>query len=220
MEKRFKVIPEFFGGIIKDKWEKSNMSIDKITLNILEVIAGNISLGEFAKECEGKISIEEIIEIFTELKELKIINLDADVKKKVNDYESNRLSSPLRVFYDITYQCNLRCKHCFTESGNAELNELSKEEKLVLIEQLKELDVRRISIAGGEPFACEDFYSFIKNCRENEIEVSVSTNGTFFDEKTVKEINEYELKTITVSLDGATGKAMILYEVKELIKGL
>ena len=97
MEKRFKVIPEFFGGIIKDKWEKSNMSIDKITLNILEVIAGNISLGEFAKECEGKISIEEIIEIFTELKELKIINLDADVKKKVNDYESNRLSSPLSV---------------------------------------------------------------------------------------------------------------------------
>lgn len=224
MEKRFKVIPEFFGGIIKDKWEKSNMSIDKITLNILEVMAGNISLGEFAKECEGKISIEEIIEIFTELKELKIINLDADVKKKVNDYESNRLSSPLRVFYDITYQCNLRCKHCFTESGNAELNELSKEEKLVLIEQLKELDVRRISIAGGEPFACEDFYSFIKNCRENEIEVSVSTNGTFFDEKTVKEINEYELKTITVSLDGATEESNDFIRgkgtYKRIIKGL
>lgn len=204
VEKRFKVVPEFFGGIIKDKKEKSNMSIDKVTLGILEVLAGNMTLSSFTKEYEEEISIEELVEIFIELKALKIINLDADVKIKDTNYNSNRLSSPLRVFYDITYKCNLRCKHCFTDSGKPEANELSIKDKFLLIEQMKELDVRRISIAGGEPFACEDFFPFIKMCRENEIEVSVSTNGTFFDEVTVKALNDYKMKTITVSLDGGT----------------
>lgn len=199
MSKRFSVNSEFFGGIIKDNLNKENYSIDKLFFDLLMILSNNLSIEKFL-EIHNNIEIKDILEMILELLEVEIININADVKNTETD--ESKLVFPLRIFYDITYACNLRCKHCFSKSGNKNSQELTLDEKIILVKQMKELGVGRVSIAGGEPLCCNDFFPFVNECRRNGIEVSVSTNGLCFDEEIVRELNECELKTITVSVDG------------------
>lgn len=193
---------EFFGGILYDKKYKENLCIDKETYQILEMLDSNnedyTKNIEYIKENMDK---TDILEIIRELTENGIISLNVE-KSKQDNIPENYLSAPFRVFYDITYKCNLRCKHCFTSSGVEKKEELTTVEKLKLIEQLAELGVERVSIAGGEPFASEDIYKFIEKCNEENIDVSISTNATFFDNEIIDKINNLEIKNITVSFDG------------------
>lgn len=215
---------EFFGGILYNKKYKENMYIDKETyeiLNTLWVDKKNYKKG--VKKLKEKTNIEEVFDILRELIENEIITLNFD-KKEQGKIPKTYLTAPFRVFYDITYECNLRCKHCFTNSGIKSNEELSLNEKTNLVEQLYDLGVERVSIAGGEPFISKDIYKFIEKCNEKEIDVSVSTNGTYFNMNTINKINELNIKNITVSFDGGTEKSMDFIRgkgtYKETLKGL
>lgn len=193
---------EFFGGILYDRKNKENLCIDKDTYQILEML--DLNNLEYTKNIDYiKENMEEsdILEIFRELIENGIISLNVESCKQDNIPE-NYLSAPFRVFYDITYKCNLRCKHCFTSSGIKKENELTLDEKIELVKQLSRLGVERVSIAGGEPFASSDLYEFIRKCNEENIDVSISTNATLFTNKVIDKINKLKIKNITVSFDG------------------
>lgn len=193
---------EFFGGILYDKKYKENLCIDKETYQILEMLdSNNLDYMKNIEHIKENMDKSDILEIIRELTENDIISLNVERYRQDNTPE-NYLSAPFRVFYDITYKCNLRCKHCFTNSGMENKEELTIYEKLRLIEQLAELGVERVSIAGGEPFASEDIYKFIEKCNEKDIDVSISTNATLFNNEVINRINNLEIKNITVSFDG------------------
>ena len=199
---------EFFGGILYNKKDKENLYLDNETYEILDMLdPKNSTYTENIKKIKEKTNIENVLEILRELVENEIITLNVEKQKQENVPE-NYLSAPFRVFYDITYKCNLRCKHCFTNSGIENKDELTLKEKIELIEQLSELGVEKISIAGGEPFASKDIYSFIKKCNKKNIDVSISTNGTYFDKDVIKKINLLEIKNLTISFDGGTEDSM------------
>ena len=205
---KFKLTKEFFGGIINDKEKKSNIAIDPKEMLLLSIL--NPENKNFSQDIDDLISeskgAKDILKTLRELLDFGLIgsNVDYDLNKSKGNY----LSAPFRLFYDITYLCNLRCKHCFTNSGQPNESELSLEEKLKLVDDMKQLGVPRVSIAGGEPFACEDLYEFVKKCNQNDIGVSISTNGTMFDEKTIDKINNLDIKTLTISFDGGTQESM------------
>lgn len=205
---------EFFGGILYDRKYKENLCIDKDTYQILEMLDLNnfeyTQNIDYIKENMDKL---EILEIFRELIENGIISLNVERCKQDNIPE-NYLSAPFRVFYDITYKCNLRCKHCFTSSGIKKEDELTIDEKIKLVEQLSKLGVERVSIAGGEPFASKDLYKFIEKCNEENIDVSISTNATLFTNEIINKINKMRIKNITVSFDGRYRKKHGFYKRK------
>ncbi len=193
---------EFFGGILYDKKYKENLCIDKETYQILDMLdSNNVDYTKNIENIKENMDKSDILEIIRELTENGIISLNVE-KCKQDNIPENYLSAPFRVFYDITYKCNLRCKHCFTNSGIEKKEELTTNDKLKLVEQLAELGVERVSIAGGEPFASEDTYKFIEKCNEENIDVSISTNATLFDNETINKVNNLEIKNITVSFDG------------------
>lgn len=208
MKMRFKLTKEFFGGIIHDKKNENNIAIDSEEFSILNIInPENRNFNEDIETLDKKSkNIKDILQTLRELSDFGLIrsDLDYDLYKSKGNY----LSAPFRLFYDITYLCNLRCKHCFTNSGKANSDELSLEEKLKLVDYMKELGIPRVSIAGGEPFACKDLFEFVKKCNENNIGVSISTNGTFFDKETINKINQLDIKTLTISFDGGTEESM------------
>ena len=45
------------------------------------------------------------------------------------------------IAWDLTYKCNLRCKHCFNYSGDHHFgrNELSVDELMIVAEQIAEI---------------------------------------------------------------------------------
>ena len=215
---------EFFGGILYDKQNKDNLYLDSETYEILELLERkNLKYSENIKKIQEKTDIKNVLEILRELVENDIITLNVEKQKQENIPE-NYLSAPFRVFYDITYKCNLRCKHCFTNSGIESKEELTLKEKIDLVEQLSDLGVERISIAGGQPFASQDIYTFIKKCNDKDIDVSISTNGIYFSKDIIEKIDQLKIKNITISFDGGTEESMDYIRgkgtYKKVIEGL
>ncbi|MFX0021796.1 MAG: radical SAM protein [Candidatus Hermodarchaeota archaeon] len=67
--------------------------------------------------------------------------------------------SPLGVNYDLTWQCNLKCKHCYFNSSVEELsnisktniNELTDEQWINVFKYHRDMGIRSASLTGGEP---------------------------------------------------------------------
>lgn len=195
MNNRFNLRKEFFGGILYDKVTKKNIAIDSEIYSFLEAILNsNVS----SIDIDDKSIIESISQLFS----IGVIKPNIDFVCQYKEENKDHLTAPFRIFYDITYACNLRCKHCFTDSGIQRSNELSFDEKMHLIEEVKKLGTNRISIAGGEPLVCQDLMPFLKCCNENNIDVSLTTNGTLLTIDKILELNEINLKNLTISFDG------------------
>mgnify|MGYP001390814759 FL=1 len=120
----------------------------------------------------------------------------------IKNKTSGNLNAPLRISLNITRKCNLRCKHCFSDSGNPDPNELTTKELFNLIKQMKDAGTFFLAIGGGEPLLRDDLFQIIKYARENFIAVSIVTNGLLINKEIAKEFHELNLKTITVSIDG------------------
>lgn len=200
MDYRFKLRKEFFGGIIYDSKSKKNISIDQDLYFLLESLITN-------KKIPIQIDSEELIDLLHQLSSSGIIQLNLNLLETNDDY-IDHLTAPFRIFYDITYACNLRCKHCFTNSGAKLDAELTLNEKLRLISEIKKIGTNRLSIAGGEPFICPDLFPFLKACKETGIDVSITTNGTLFNSDIIAQLRECELKNLTISFDGATRESV------------
>jgi MoaA/NifB/PqqE/SkfB family radical SAM enzyme len=71
---------------------------------------------------------------------------------------------PSNVLFNITFRCNLKCKHCDIwkdKSGK----ELSTEEIKEIIDKLKNwLEYFRLHFSGGEPLVRKDIFEIIKYC--------------------------------------------------------
>jgi len=52
-----------------------------------------------------------------------------------SDYRKDILYSPIRIYYELTLQCNLRCRYCFNSSGKARSHELTTSEVLKSIDK-------------------------------------------------------------------------------------
>lgn len=107
------------------------------------------------------------------------------------------------VVWNITKECNLNCKHCYS-SSNIKDNKLyfNKEEAFSLIEDFKKLKVPVVLISGGEPLTYPYFFEIVKRLREFNIKVSISTNGTLIDDKISKSLKDLDINYCGISIDG------------------
>lgn len=198
---------EFFGSMLFDAKTQRNMALDKECTALIRILSDpEGSDVEDVSKIQGMAG-EDLKELLGYFKSIGLLKVDLG-ERKLQEVDGNRLRAPLRVFYDITYACNLRCIHCFTDSGTKDADELSLDEKLTLAENLSDLGVHRVSIAGGEPLICPDTIPFIERCRELGLAVSMTTNGTLMDEKTISILNRLSLKSLTVSIDGVKEKSI------------
>ena len=133
------------------------------------------------------------------------------------------LSAPLDVCFGITNQCNLNCKHCLAaDSRNSQ--DLSKNELLNIIGQIKELRIFNVAIFGGEPLMRKDFFTIIDALSKLKLNLSLNTNGTLISKDMAKRLAQYPIKTYTVSLDGSCKKVQDPFRGKgsfaKTIKGI
>ncbi|MGB9630957.1 MAG: radical SAM protein, partial [Candidatus Methanodesulfokora sp.] len=66
--------------------------------------------------------------------------------------------APFLVVWDITYACNLKCKHCYANAGRPLPDELSTEEAKKVIDTFHKAGVVTIAWSGGEPMVRPDIY--------------------------------------------------------------
>jgi radical SAM protein with 4Fe4S-binding SPASM domain len=116
------------------------------------------------------------------------------------------LTAPFLVVWDFTHKCNLACKHCYSNSGVIQEEELSTEEALAVVDQLAEAGITALAFSGGEPLTRHDFFQVARHASDLGLYVSLASNGTLLSEENVKKIKEARVNYIDVSIDGASAK--------------
>jgi len=112
--------------------------------------------------------------------------------------------APLIVVWELTKLCNLRCLHCYNNSGDmANHSDLSDDVLLDIAQQLVDIKVVSVCLSGGEPMIRKNvFFSIAQLLKRNGILLSTITNGSLVTSDSVKELEKY-FYGIQVSIDGA-----------------
>ncbi len=123
------------------------------------------------------------------------------------------LDAPICLTWELTYACNLSCVHCLSSSGRRDPRELSTEECLGLVDQLREMQVFYVNIGGGEPMIRRDFFDIVEYATTHQVGVKFSTNGTYLDAAAAARLATMDYLDVQISLDGATA------EVNDVVRG-
>ncbi|OGR11766.1 MAG: mycofactocin radical SAM maturase [Desulfobacula sp. GWF2_41_7] len=119
-----------------------------------------------------------------------------------NQYVETGLCAPVNITWEVTYNCNLSCIHCLSDSGPKRKGELTTRECLRVIDELSAMKVFQLNIGGGEPFMRPDFLDLMDYAHKKGMVTCISTNGTLIDRQIAKRL-DHPLVYIQVSLDGA-----------------
>lgn len=114
--------------------------------------------------------------------------------------------APFLVVWDVTYACNLKCKHCYSSAGKSLADELTTEEAKEVIDKLDRASVPIIAFSGGEPLVRKDLFELTRYAHDKGIYVAVATNGTLVTKEKVRQMKEAGIEFLQISLDGSTAE--------------
>lgn len=115
------------------------------------------------------------------------------------------LKSPVKVYYDVSYHCGLRCRFCYAfQSDSAAPKEplvpaLSVVERI--LEALRVAEVMDIVALGGDLFAYPFYLEFLRLAASMGFGVGIITNATLVTDRTVAAISPY-VNSCSVSFRG------------------
>jgi len=116
-------------------------------------------------------------------------------------------AGPFEVVWNFTYQCNLRCKHCYENAGSKNRPELSTDEARQVLETLSKIagiGLPALSFSGGEPLARKDFFELASYAKKRIGYVSMASNGTLITKDNAKRIKDAGVDYVEISVDGAS----------------
>lgn len=122
--------------------------------------------------------------------------------------------APLFLAWQINSVCNLGCMHCCEESGHHIPGEMTKDETFNFLRQVREMNIPYVAISGGEPLLHPDLFEVVEFIREGGMSLKVETNGEFIDDKVVDRFAKLGLRSVQISLDGATAKTHEVLRLK------
>jgi radical SAM protein with 4Fe4S-binding SPASM domain len=111
---------------------------------------------------------------------------------------------PFLVSYAITQECNLKCRHCYSDASDKPApDELSNQESRRLLDELADWGIRLLIFDGGEPLCREDFYEIASYASAKGLRVVVGSNATLIDAAAAVKMQTAVVQAVAISIDGA-----------------
>lgn len=113
--------------------------------------------------------------------------------------------------YDLKvgYSCNNKCKHCVIDDSKDKLVEQRENIDLTTEECMEQIDaalkkgIDNIVLTGGEVTIRKDFPELIKKCTDNDLAITIQTNGRkLADERIINAIKDVIKIRFVVALHG------------------
>jgi MoaA/NifB/PqqE/SkfB family radical SAM enzyme len=98
-------------------------------------------------------------------------------------------------------RCNLRCKHCYTNSGPDGATMLRADAVKAVISGAAKVGYHRLSVSGGEPFLYPHLAEVLRAAKQGGMATSVVTNGYFLTPAHLDPVRN-DVDVVVVSLDG------------------
>jgi radical SAM protein with 4Fe4S-binding SPASM domain len=115
-------------------------------------------------------------------------------------------AGPFEIVWNVTYQCNLKCKHCYENAGQKR-PELSTDQAKRVLDRLSKLSgigLPALSFSGGEPLARKDFFELAAYAKKRVGYLSIASNGTLITRDNARRIKDAGVDYVEISIDGAT----------------
>jgi heme d1 biosynthesis radical SAM protein NirJ len=107
------------------------------------------------------------------------------------------------VIWNLIRRCNLRCKHCYSISGDVNFpGELSTEEVYAVMDDLKGFHVPVLILSGGEPLLRRDIFDISRRAKAFGFYTGLSSNGALISIHNIDEIASIGYDYVGISLDG------------------
>lgn len=131
----------------------------------------------------------------------------------------------LGVTIELTYKCNLQCRHCFI-GEKTKYRMKDKQFYFNLIDELYEMGVLNIVFTGGEIFTRKDAIDIIEYAVKKNFLVDIFTNGTLIDDDLLLRLYSLKIHSIQASIysmesqihDGFVGKEGALNKTIEILQ--
>ena len=113
--------------------------------------------------------------------------------------------SPLVVIWEVTRACDLACVHCRAAAiPRRESGELTLDEGINLIRQIREFGRPVFVLTGGDPLKRPDIFNLIRAGTEAGLATNLSPSGTpLLTHGVLLRARDSGLRGISISLDGS-----------------
>jgi radical SAM protein with 4Fe4S-binding SPASM domain len=129
-------------------------------------------------------------------------SLPAPDSRRVLTRRAGEAPTPRYAVWELTLRCDQKCIHCGSRAGAARPGELSTEECLDVVTQLRELGVGEVTIIGGEAYLRSDFILIIRAIREAGMAATMTTGGLHLSPARAEAMVEAGIVSVAVSIDG------------------
>jgi uncharacterized radical SAM superfamily Fe-S cluster-containing enzyme len=118
--------------------------------------------------------------------------------------------APVILVWEITRSCNLHCVYCHVDAGQTPMNnELTRSEKLELVQQVAEAGTNALMIAGGEPLTSPDLPEMLHEAHQRGLYTVLITNGTLLSRENALCLNSLVWTTLKSVSTQFVRKSMI-----------
>ena len=121
------------------------------------------------------------------------------------------MSMTKSLHWDITKNCNLRCKHCYNaekyfdkQSDVYIENEMNLEQCISTVEHFSGAGFGHIHFLGGEPLASPYIFDVIKRAKELGMIITINSNACLLTADTQQKLIDLGVDQFAASLDGCT----------------
>jgi MoaA/NifB/PqqE/SkfB family radical SAM enzyme len=114
---------------------------------------------------------------------------------------------PVSGALDLTYRCNLRCRHCYVghlvSRSRSQSGELTTAQFVDLLSAAADAGCLFLLLSGGEPLLRDDFVEVYAAARRLGLIVTVFTNASLVRQEHLEVFGDYPPHQVEVSLYGA-----------------
>ena len=137
----------------------------------------------------------------------KRIALPCDGSRRLKpwqEYKSFPAMYKNSVQWSITGRCNYNCRHCFMSAPDYRGEDLTLEQCIYIMDQLKTCGIRNVSITGGEPLVHPCFFEILEEMNRRGLMLdTLYSNGGLVDEKLLDELEKRDMHpAFHMSFDG------------------
>lgn len=178
-------------------------------------------------EVDEKVLRSDLEELVKYMMKLGMINVEGYFKEQLGDLTTNYKDTeeddfvlgvgnnvpvaPIKVLIETTYNCNLKCVHCFADAecctsakrgilpGELELDDWKK-----IIDNICEAGVFDIFVSGGECMMRHDIFDIFEYIHSKGMGFFLLSNGTLITEEKAKRLKEVGCLKVECNMDGAT----------------
>lgn len=122
-------------------------------------------------------------------------------KRNIEILGGNNLVVPTKFSIEMTTRCQLRCKHCFNNSGTSK-RQLNFDDMYNACKQLVSIGVPDYFLTGGEATLFPGVETIIDYLSENARSVILATNGLYIKKKLLSVLEKKRNVAVQISLDG------------------